>query len=50
MLHELNKKQNRHLMAKIDGHKHYIQKLMVAEWDYFTLYKKLLSITYSEIF
>ena len=36
MLHELNKEQNRHLMAKIDGHKHCIQKLMVAEWHYFT--------------
>ena len=35
MLHELNKEQNRHLMAKIDGHKHCIQKLMVAEWYYF---------------
>ena len=35
MLHELNKVQNHHLMAKIDGHKHCIQKLMVAEWYYF---------------
>ena len=35
MLHELNKEQNRHLMAKIDGHKLCIQKLLVAEWYYF---------------
>ena len=31
MLHELNKEQNRHLLAKIDGHQHCIRKLIVAE-------------------